>query len=41
MKEREDIAAALSQFMGEVLSKLRGRGVERGLDPADQALSAT
>ncbi len=24
MKEREDIAAALSQFMGEVLSKLRG-----------------
>jgi len=25
MKEREDIAAALSQFMGEVLSKLRGR----------------
>jgi len=25
MKEREDIAAALSQFMGEVLTKLRGR----------------
>ncbi len=25
MKEREDIAAALSQFMGEVLNKLRGR----------------
>jgi hypothetical protein len=25
MKEREDIAAALSQFMGEVLSKLRGQ----------------
>jgi hypothetical protein len=25
MKEREDIAAALGQFMGEVLSKLRGR----------------
>ena len=24
MKEREDIAAALSQFMAEVLSKLRG-----------------
>jgi hypothetical protein len=24
MKEREDIAAALSQFMSEVLSKLRG-----------------
>jgi len=24
MKEREDIAAALSQFMGEVLNKLRG-----------------
>ena len=25
MKEREDIAAALSQFMAEVLNKLRGR----------------
>jgi hypothetical protein len=25
MKEREDIAAALSQFMNEVLSKLRGQ----------------
>ena len=25
MKDREDIAAALSQFMGEVLIKLRGR----------------
>jgi uncharacterized membrane protein YccC len=25
MKDREDIAAALSQFMGEVLTKLRGR----------------
>lgn len=25
IKEREDIAAALSQFMGEVLSKLRGQ----------------
>jgi chromosome segregation ATPase len=25
MKEREDIAAALSQFMGEVLNKLRAR----------------
>jgi hypothetical protein len=25
MKEREDIAAVLSQFMGEVLTKLRGR----------------
>ena len=25
LKEREDIAAALSQFMGEVLNKLRGR----------------
>ena len=25
MKEREDIAAALSQFMDEVLNKLRGR----------------
>jgi len=25
MKEREDIAAALSQFMGEVPSKLRGQ----------------
>ena len=25
MKDREDIAAALSQFMGEVLNKLRGR----------------
>jgi uncharacterized membrane protein YccC len=24
LKEREDIAAALSQFMGEVLNKLRG-----------------
>jgi len=26
LKEREDIAAALSQFMGEVLNKLRGQG---------------
>ena len=26
LKEREDIAAALSQFMGEVLNKLRGEG---------------
>ena len=25
LKEREDIAAALSQFMGEVLNKLRGQ----------------
>jgi hypothetical protein len=25
MKEREEIAAVLSQFMGEVLNKLRGR----------------
>lgn len=36
MKEREDIAAALSQFMGEVLNKLRGRpeGTAAPTDPS-------
>ncbi len=37
MKDREDIAAALSQFMGEVLNKLRGRPE---WTPAPQAPSA-
>ena len=37
MKEREDIAAALSQFMGEVLNKLRGRPEWAAPPPASPA----
>jgi uncharacterized membrane protein YccC len=34
LKEREDIAAALSQFMGEVLNKLRGQSEPNPAPPA-------
>jgi hypothetical protein len=34
LKEREDIAAALSQFMGEVLNKLRGQPDSNPAPPA-------
>jgi uncharacterized membrane protein YccC len=34
LKEREDIAAALSQFMGEVLNKLRGQSEPNSAPPA-------
>jgi hypothetical protein len=40
MKEREDIAAALSQFMGEVLNKLRGRPEWAAPPPASPAAPA-